>query len=64
MSQSTCNECGTGPRGVEGHPDLSLHVSPPGEGGARKASFKCEACGLEWSRTYMGSGVFVWNRAG
>ena len=64
MSQSPCNACGTGPSGVEGHDDLALHVSAAGEGGAQKAAFRCSRCGIEWIRTYMGSGVFAWHRAG
>ena len=62
MNQPPCNECSTGPRGVEGHQDLALHVSAAGEGGAQKAAFRCARCGTEWIRTYMGSGVFAWNR--
>ena len=62
MSHSPCNECRTGPRGVEGHTDLALHVSSAGEGAPQKAAFRCGSCGLEWMRTYMGSGVFAWTR--
>ncbi len=47
---------------MEGHPNLSLHVTPA-EGGAQRAAFRCAGCGMEWVRTYMGSGVFAWNSA-
>lgn len=52
-----------GPRDVEGHSELALHVAAEGEEGPQKAAFRCGKCGLEWTRTYLGSGVFAWNRA-
>ena len=64
MSHLPCNECRTGPREVEGHAALALRVSPAGEDGPQKATFHCGSCGVEWIRTYMGSGVFTWHRAG
>jgi len=63
MSQ-LCHDCQTGPRDMEGHLALELHVAPAGEGAAQRTAFRCQACGLEWLRTYMGSGVFAWNRFG
>ena len=59
-----CDACRHGPRDMEGHGALELHVEPAGEGGPQRAAFKCNACGYEWMRTYMGSGVFAWNRFG
>ena len=62
MSAPPCQECRSGPRDVEGHAKLELHVAPASEGGHQRAAFKCGTCGLEWLRTYMGSGVFAWSR--
>ena len=56
-----CHACQSGPRDMEGHPYLSLHVTPAQDGAQQRAAFKCAACGMEWVRTYMGSGVFAWN---
>lgn len=56
-----CNPCKAGPRDVEGHANLSLHIAPAEGGAPQRAAFKCVACGMEWVRTYMGSGVFAWN---
>lgn len=49
---------------MEGHSNLALHVKPAEGGAQQKAGFKCLACGMEWFRTYMGSGVFTWHRVG
>ena len=62
MNQHACNDCETGPRELDGHGNLELHVPTSGQGGQQKAAFKCRACGYEWLRTYIGSGVFAWNR--
>lgn len=58
---SQCHECQAGPTDLEGHGSLSLNIAAEGEGSSHRTAFKCGACGMEWLRTYMGSGVFAWN---
>jgi len=51
-----CPLCATQPRGIEGHDRLIL--------ASGKASgsffFECATCSTLWSRSYEGSGTFVW----
>jgi hypothetical protein len=51
-----CPLCVASPRGIEGHDRLIL--------ASGKASgsffFECASCATLWSRSYEGSGTFVW----
>jgi len=55
----TCPACEAGPKGIEGHPEISL-----AQVADRKhfATFVCGKCGQRYTRTYEGAGHFIWLR--
>ena len=54
-----CPACEIGPRGIEGHAEISLAQQAD-----RKhfATFVCRVCGQKYTRTYEGGGRFIWLR--
>ena len=54
-----CSACESGPKGIDGHPDISL----VNEADRRHhATFACRVCGQKYTRTYEGGGLFIWLR--
>ena len=52
-----CEYCATTPKGIEGHPLLTMGNEKP-----RTATFVCSACGTRWVRIYEGEGHFRWEQ--
>lgn len=52
-----CENCLRRPSGIEGHEDMQLFDGRSPDG---RQLFRCGRCGTLWTRSYEGSGTFVW----
>ena len=59
-----CVRCSTGPAGLEGHLELTLHHDRQPRDGAAAGNhiFICVTCASQWERRYEGGGTFLWSR--
>ena len=54
-----CPACEAGPKGIDGHPEISLVHEADRK---HHALFVCRKCGQKYTRTYEGGGMFIWLR--
>ena len=52
-----CESCTAGPSNIDGHAQLFADALS-----TRLVVFHCAHCGTGWSRVYVGSGGFRWQR--
>jgi len=55
-----CPACEVGPRGIDGHDEISLVTEADRK---NHATFVCRLCGQKYTRLYEGGGLFIWLRA-
>lgn len=56
-----CERCGASPQGIDGHWTLHTQVQPLPDDRKSRVTFRCAACGAQWSRKYVGGGEFAWD---
>ena len=55
-----CPACELGPKGIDGHPHIDLAHDADRK---NHATYVCRTCGMKYTRTYEGGGLFIWLRA-